>query len=90
METIQDTVITIIKTFTYLSRPITRETSLYEDLAFDSLTFIQLLLEIEQTFDITVSISEMQPCLNVGNLIALVETKRKETDNHAETTIKEP
>ncbi len=90
MTTVQDTVIASIKKFTYLSLPITRKTNLYEDLAFDSLTFIQLLLEIEQTFDITVSISEMQPCLNVGNLITLVEAKRKEKEDHAETIIKTP
>ena len=48
---------------------------LYQDLGLDSLSFIQLLLAIEDRFIITFKVSEMQSCLDISRLIELVESK---------------
>lgn len=55
-----------------------REANLYTDLAFDSLAFVSLLVEIEEVFSISFEISEMEQCLWVENLIALVDQKMKD------------
>lgn len=51
---------------------------LYEDLGLDSLSFIHLLLMIEDRYSIAFEISEMQSCLEVSRLIILAEKKVKE------------
>lgn len=51
--------------------------NLYKDLGFDSLSFIQLLLAIEGSYSITFDITEMEPCQEVGFMIALTEKKVK-------------
>lgn len=55
-----------------------RKRNLYKDLGFDSLSFIHLLLKIEDMYSITFDISEMESCLEVSQLIALTEKKVKE------------
>lgn len=52
--------------------------NLYRDLGLDSLSFIQLLLAIENSYSITFDITEMESCLEVGVMIALTEKKVKE------------
>lgn len=54
-----------------------RKRNLYKDLGFDSLSFIHLLLKIEDMYSITFDISEMESCLEVSQLIALTEKKVK-------------
>lgn len=54
------------------------EANLYTDLAFDSLAFTDLLVKIEDAFSISFEISEMEQCLWVKNLIALVDQKVKD------------
>lgn len=61
-----------------ISIPITDDTNLYTDLRIDSLTFINFLLRVEQHFNITFDIDEMEKCLQVDNLIQLVKIKIKE------------
>ncbi len=55
-----------------------RKTNLYNDLGLDSLSFIHLLLKIEDTYSITFDITEMESCLEVGRMIELAEKKVKE------------
>lgn len=55
-----------------------RKNNLYKDLGFDSLSFIRLLLKIEDLYSITFDITEMESCLEVSQLIALAEKKVKE------------
>lgn len=55
-----------------------RKNNLYKDLGFDSLSFIHLLLKIEDLYSITFDITEMESCLEVSQLIALAEKKVKE------------
>ncbi len=58
-----------------------KSSNLYTDLSFDSLSFITLLLEIESAYSITLEILEMESCLCVENLIAIVEKKVKEVND---------
>ncbi|MDR7812800.1 acyl carrier protein [Lacrimispora sp.] len=57
-----------------------RKINLYKDLGLDSLSFIHLLLKIEDMYSITFDITEMESCLEVGRMIELAEKKVKEKD----------
>lgn len=50
----------------------------YKDVGLDSLSFIQLLLNIENRYSIAFDITEMESCLEVSFLIELTEKKVKE------------
>lgn len=54
---------------------VTDETDLYRDLRFDSLSFICLITEIEDLYDIRFGMTEMDACLRVGKFIELAEQK---------------
>ena len=54
---------------------VTDETDLYRDLRFDSLSFICLITEIEDLYDIRFGMTEMEACLRVGKFIELAEQK---------------
>ncbi|NLT58304.1 MAG: acyl carrier protein [Clostridiales bacterium] len=72
---IHDEIIRMIEAQTWVSVPIGDTTNLYADLGFNSLSFVDFLLEIEEAYAITFEIEEMEMCLQVGRLIALVENK---------------
>lgn len=74
--TIRDAVIQKIKEVRFAAGPVTEETNLYLDLGFDSLSFINLLMQIEELFSVTIDIGEMQSCIRVGRLIEVVEAKK--------------
>lgn len=75
---IRDEILQMIRKEEPGSIPVGEKTNLYTDLGFDSLSFIRLLLEIEQVYSITFGIEEMEPCLEAGHLITLVEKKVRE------------
>lgn len=50
--------------------------NLYKDLGLDSLSFIQLLLAMEDRYSITFEITEMESCLEVDFIIELLERKK--------------
>lgn len=54
---------------------IDKEDSLVEDLCLDSLNMVVLLLEIEETFDIELDESDMNPLdlISVSDVVSLVE-----------------
>ena len=73
--TIREAVIRKIKEMQYVAAPISDDTNLYTDLGFDSITFIGLLVQVEDMFSITFDIDEMQGCVRAGRLIELAEAK---------------
>lgn len=75
---VRDKVIQFIAKQQALPIPITETTHLYQDLYMDSLSFVLLLLDLEEYFHITITIQEMERCLAVGELIALVKKKVEE------------
>ena len=72
-----DEIIKMIDGTKRIAAPVTRKSNLYTDLGINSLSFIALLLKIEEAYSITFDISEMAACIQVDRLIALVEEKRK-------------
>lgn len=72
---IKDEILQMIEEVKPIPVLVGENTDLYADLGFDSLSFILLLLKIEDIYSITFAITEMEMCLEVGQLIALVEKK---------------
>ena len=75
---IRDEVFQLIRQATALAVPITEKTHLYQDLHLDSISYISLLLALEDRFGITIEIPEMEQCLVVGRMLELVEEKTGE------------
>ncbi|WP_122643576.1 acyl carrier protein [Luxibacter massiliensis] len=75
---VRDEIIQFINGQNILSVPVTESTHLYQDLHMDSLAFVSLLMDLEERFDITISLQEMENCLVVGELFLLVENKVRE------------
>ncbi|MGL5977795.1 MAG: acyl carrier protein [Erysipelotrichaceae bacterium] len=55
---------------------ITLEATLKDDLGIDSLAAVELVLELESTFDIRVDDAELMELKSVQDIVSLVETKR--------------
>lgn len=79
---ISNQVIQMIEEINLISAPIKKNTNLYTDLGIDSLSFINFLLKVEETFSVTFSIIEMEMCLQVDQLISLVNNKVKESEEN--------
>ena len=79
---IRETILQLIKQETVIPTPITEATDLFQDLHLDSLSFVNLLMEIEEQYNITIELPEMAGCRIAGQLIQLVERKvrREQTD----------
>lgn len=75
---IENTIGQLLEKERRLPVPISMQSHLYKDLAIDSLSFVSFLLTLEKTFAITIDITEMESCLIVGELIALINRKVKE------------
>ncbi|MBT9777951.1 hypothetical protein GPL15_15725 [Clostridium sp. MCC353] len=80
---VKETIIQLIDQKTVISVPITETTDLYKDLYLDSLSFVCLLMDIEEQYHITIDLPEMAGCRIFGTLIKLVEekVKKKEEEN---------
>ncbi len=57
---------------------ITSEANFMKDLGVDSLDYAELVMELEQAFDITIPDHEAEKLKTVGQAIAYVEDKQKE------------
>ena len=66
---VREFIIQLIKQETVISVPITETTDLYKDLYLDSLSFVGLIMDIEEQFDITIELPEMTDCHIYGRLI---------------------
>lgn len=75
---IRDEIIQLVNQENALAVPITDATHLYHDLHLDSLSFVSLIIDIEEQFGIKIELPEMEHCQVVGRLIELVDTKLQE------------
>lgn len=75
---VKENIIQLISQETFISIPITETTDLFQDLYLDSLSFVGLLMDIEELYNITIELAEMTDCHIVGYLVKLVESKIKE------------
>lgn len=80
---VKETILQLIGQETFVPVPITETTDLFQDLYLDSLSFINLLMEIEEQYRLTIELPEMAGCRMVGQLIELVERKAREEQHHA-------
>lgn len=80
---VKETILQLIGQETFVPVPITETTDLFQDLYLDSLSFINLLMEIEEQYRLTIELPEMAGCRMVGQLIELVERKVREEQHHA-------
>lgn len=55
---------------------ITLDTSFVDDLGADSLDAVELVMTVEDEFDITISDEEAQSLVTVGDLIKVIESKK--------------
>ncbi|MGL5513357.1 MAG: acyl carrier protein [Sporomusa sp.] len=77
---IQEEIIQLIEEAKIVTAPVTKKSNLYSDLSFDSLSFIRLLIKIEEKYSLIFEITEIEMALQVDSLIALVEKKIKEKE----------
>lgn len=75
---VKNTIIELVNQETVISVPVTESTDVYKDLYLDSLSFVGLLMNIEEHYNITIELSEMADCHIIGELIKLVEKKIQE------------
>lgn len=85
---IREDILDKINHYKFVREPVCSDSNLYTDLRFDSFSFIKLLLEIEEQYLVIFELSEMETCLQVNNLIALVEKKVKERYDDKTAAIK--
>lgn len=55
---------------------LTRESSLTQDLGADSLDTVEIIMEVEDEFDINITDEETEKILTIGQLVDLVEQRR--------------
>lgn len=77
---VRDEIIELLEQENIFPISINEETDLYRDLHFDSLSYVGLLLDIEEQYKIKIELAEMERCLAAGQLIALVESKTGRVD----------
>lgn len=67
---------------------VTRSTSFQEDIGADSLDIVELVMELEEEFDIVIPDTDAEKIKTVGEAIDYIETKQKEkgTSGDAATT----
>lgn len=57
---------------------VTRSTSFIEDVGADSLDIVELIMELEEEFDITIPDDQAEKIKTVGEAIDYIEAKQKE------------
>lgn len=55
---------------------ITLEANLKDDLGIDSLAAVELSLELETEFDVTIADEELAKLVTVGDIVTLLESKQ--------------
>ena len=83
MDFVKKSIISIVQNSVseiYSDVKITGESHLVNDLGFDSITLMQMVVEIEETFDIEMDDAEYEDIIEIKALIAYVKQKiNKET-----------
>jgi acyl carrier protein len=74
-----DEIVRALHPFRRQDEPITANTEIARDLDLDSLAVMNLLLEIEDKFDISIPLNVIPEIRTVGDLAGIVEHLREET-----------
>ena len=73
-----DQVMTILRRFQKNDAPIQAQSVLLDDLNLDSLAVMDLMMELEDRFDITIPLNAVPEIRTVGNLADFVAKQRAE------------
>lgn len=73
--TAREQVTELISKRKFTNASVSESSDIYRDLGFDSLAFVELLVQIEDKLAISFDIEEMESCLNVGVLLNIVEKR---------------
>lgn len=76
VEVIQESLKTIIKNKLTVKDEIVNGTKLTEDLGADSLDLVELVMQIEEEFDIEIPDEEFENIATFGELVDLIVTKK--------------
>lgn len=76
VEVIQESLKTIIKNKLTVKDEIVNSTKLTEDLGADSLDLVELVMQIEEEFDIEIPDEEFENIATFGELVDLIVTKK--------------
>ncbi len=57
---------------------VTMETKFEEDLGADSLDLVELIMELEEHYDVTIPDEDAQSISSVGNVVAYIEKRQAE------------
>lgn len=76
VEVIQESLKTIIKNKLIVKDEIVNGTKLTEDLGADSLDLVELVMQIEEEFDIEIPDEEFENIATFGELVDLIVTKK--------------
>lgn len=69
---IRNSVIEIIEFEKKIETNVSIDSDLFKDLGFDSLSFVKLLIRLEEMFFIDIEIQQMKDCHTVGGLIKII------------------
>lgn len=75
-DTLQDQIFELIEPFNKKGVALTAATSFAGDLEWDSLTVMDFVAEVEDTFDIIISMNLQAEIENIGQLVAAVDKLR--------------
>jgi acyl carrier protein len=75
-DAVRDQLLTLIEPFNKKGVDVTDATTFAGDLEWDSLTVMDFVAEVEDTFDIIISMNLQAEIENVGQLVAAVEKLR--------------
>ncbi len=75
MSTVEETVKKILTRIVHKPNAQFTPTSTFKDLDADSLDIVQMLVALEDTFDIEIQDEELQEVTNMGDFVAYIERK---------------
>ena len=67
----------VVKKFKVQSQNVTAATRLREDLNVDSLDAVELIMELEDTFNVKISDDEAQKLKTIGDIVNFIQPKVK-------------
>lgn len=78
MSSVEEKVIeTVCKSLTISKEQVTRQTAFIEDIGADSLDIVELIMELEEEFDVTIPDDQAEKIKTVGEAIDFIENARK-------------
>lgn len=74
-QNIQNNTVKILENYNFYDTKITKDSHLFLEIGVDSLSFITLITEIEDTFNINIEIENIGNCFFVKDLVKIVQKK---------------